>query len=55
MDAGLLPVKHLDAAKKRLLPHVTEEERVAIARALFEDALDLCGSTSPPTGIIDVV
>ena len=46
MDAGLLPVKRLDAAKKRLLPHVTEEERVAVARALFEDALDLCGSAS---------
>lgn len=45
MDAGLLPVKRLDAAKKRLLPHVTDEERLTIARALFEDALDLCAST----------
>lgn len=44
MDAGLLPVKRLDTAKRRLLPHVTEDERLAIARALLEDALDLCGS-----------
>lgn len=44
MDAGLLPVKRLDEAKQRLLPHVTEDDRVTIARALFEDALDLCAS-----------
>lgn len=46
MDAGLLPVKRLDRAKRRLLPHVTEEQRLAIARALLEDALDLCTSAS---------
>ena len=46
MDAGLLPVKRLDTAKRRLLPHVTEEERLTIARALLEDALDLCGSAT---------
>jgi 2-phospho-L-lactate guanylyltransferase len=44
MDAGLLPVKNLDLAKRRLLPHVSEEERFTIARALLEDALDLCAS-----------
>jgi 2-phospho-L-lactate guanylyltransferase len=44
MDAGLLPVKRLDDAKRRLLPHVTDEDRLTIARALFEDALDLCES-----------
>lgn len=46
MDAGLLPVKRLDAAKRRLLPHVTDEDRLTIARALLEDALDLCESSS---------
>lgn len=46
MDAGLLPVKRLDTAKRRLLPHVTEQERLTIARALLEDALDLCGSAT---------
>lgn len=46
MDAGLLPVKGFDLAKRRLLPHVSDEERLTIARALFEDALDLCGSTT---------
>ncbi|MEA2452216.1 MAG: 2-phospho-L-lactate/phosphoenolpyruvate guanylyltransferase [Actinomycetota bacterium] len=44
MDAGLLPVKGLGRAKRRLLPHVTEEERAAIARALLDDAFDLCSS-----------
>ena len=44
MEAGLLPVKRLDQAKQRLLPHVTDSERLTIARALFEDALDLCTS-----------
>ena len=44
MNAGLLPVKRLDTAKRRLLPHVTDEERLTIARALFDDALDLCAS-----------
>jgi 2-phospho-L-lactate/phosphoenolpyruvate guanylyltransferase len=44
MDAGLLPVKRLDTAKRRLLPHVSEEERFTIARALLEDSLDLCAS-----------
>jgi len=44
VDAGLLPVKRLDQAKQRLLPHVTDSQRVTVARALFEDALDLCAS-----------
>jgi 2-phospho-L-lactate guanylyltransferase len=46
MDAGLLPVKRLDLAKQRLLPHVTESERAAIARALLDDALSLCASAT---------
>ena len=44
MDAGILPVKRLDRAKQRLVPHVTEDERHAIAEALLEDALDLCAA-----------
>ena len=46
MDAGLLPVKRLDRAKQRLLPHVSEAEREAIARALLDDALALCESAT---------
>ena len=44
MDAGLLPVKHLDRAKSRLLPHVTDDQRRAIALAMLTDALDLCAA-----------
>jgi 2-phospho-L-lactate/phosphoenolpyruvate guanylyltransferase len=46
MDAGLLPVKRLDRAKGRLSPGMDAGERAGLARALFEDALDLCSSTS---------
>jgi 2-phospho-L-lactate/phosphoenolpyruvate guanylyltransferase len=46
MDAGLLPVKRLDRAKGRLSGWMDPDERVALALALFEDALDLCSSTS---------
>lgn len=46
MDAGLLPVKRLDRAKQRLVPHVTEAERAEIARALLDDALALCESAT---------
>ncbi|MDQ5815168.1 MAG: 2-phospho-L-lactate guanylyltransferase [Actinomycetota bacterium] len=42
MDAGIIPVKRLDRAKKRLADDFDEEQRVAIARALLDDALDLC-------------
>ena len=42
MDAGILPVKRLDQAKRRLSPHIGTAERERIARALFEDALALC-------------
>lgn len=45
MDAGILPVKRLDAAKGRLAPHLPAEARREVAKALLEDALDLCGST----------
>lgn len=44
MDAGILPVKRLDRAKQRLLPHISDDDRIAIARSLLEDALDLCAS-----------
>jgi 2-phospho-L-lactate guanylyltransferase len=44
VEAGILPVKRLDRAKQRLLPHVSDADRVAIARSLLEDALDLCAS-----------
>ena len=42
MDAGLLPVKRFERAKRRLGPELGPGERVAVARALWEDALDLC-------------
>ena len=45
MDAGLLPVKHLDRAKGRLADRFDAPERTAIAKALLDDALDLCRST----------
>jgi 2-phospho-L-lactate/phosphoenolpyruvate guanylyltransferase len=43
MDAGILPVKRLDAAKSRLAPHFDARQRLDLARALLEDALDVCG------------
>jgi 2-phospho-L-lactate/phosphoenolpyruvate guanylyltransferase len=46
MDAGLLPVKALEAAKRRLSPHFDPAQRALIARALFEDALALCDATT---------
>ena len=39
-----MPVKRLDAAKKRLAPHFSEEDRKRIAEALLFDALALCES-----------
>jgi 2-phospho-L-lactate guanylyltransferase len=45
MNAGLLPVKALGAAKRRLSPHFDPGQRALIARALFEDALSLCDAT----------
>lgn len=42
MNAGLLPVKGLAAAKQRLGPDFDPAERRDIARALLEDALRLC-------------
>ncbi|MDQ3752400.1 MAG: 2-phospho-L-lactate guanylyltransferase [Actinomycetota bacterium] len=42
MNAGLLPVKRFDRAKRRLGPEFSPEERAAVGRALWEDALDLC-------------
>ncbi len=45
MDAGILPVKSLTAAKTRLRAAYGEEGRAEIARALFTDALALCAAT----------
>lgn len=44
MDAGILPVKALSAAKTRLGADYGETGRAEIARALFADALALCES-----------
>ena len=44
MDAGILPVKALQRAKRRLADSLSDEDRLAVATALFEDALDLCAS-----------
>lgn len=46
MDAGILPVKALDKAKRRLAEHFSEEGRAEIARALLEDSLRLCRESS---------
>ena len=45
MDAGLLPVKPLTEAKRRLGPAFDARARRRIARALLEDALELCRAT----------
>ncbi|MFN2488392.1 MAG: 2-phospho-L-lactate guanylyltransferase [Actinomycetota bacterium] len=45
MDAGLLPVKRLSDAKRRLGAEFGDVQRVQIARALLDDALDLCRCT----------
>ncbi|MCA1706060.1 MAG: 2-phospho-L-lactate guanylyltransferase [Actinobacteria bacterium] len=37
-------MKRLAIAKRRLMPHVTDQERLVIATALLADALDLCSS-----------
>jgi 2-phospho-L-lactate guanylyltransferase len=42
MDAGILPVKRLDAAKSRLDAYFDLPQRRELARAMVEDALDLC-------------
>lgn len=44
MDAGILPVKRLNQAKRRLSSHLDEQGRERLARALLGDALALCGS-----------
>lgn len=46
MDAGILPVKRLDAAKSRLEPYFDPRQRRALAEAMLEDALDLCSAAS---------
>ena len=46
MDAGILAVKSLDRAKRRLGEHFSDAERMEIARALLEDALKLCKDAS---------
>ena len=45
MDAGLLPVKRLRAAKQRLTGELGEAGRLELARALLEDALARCEQT----------
>jgi 2-phospho-L-lactate/phosphoenolpyruvate guanylyltransferase len=45
MDAGILPVKRLERAKRRLGEHFSEEARLEIARALLADALTLCNKS----------
>ena len=42
MDAGILPVKRLDAAKSRLDSLFDPGQRRELAAAMLEDALDLC-------------
>ncbi|HET7482578.1 MAG TPA: 2-phospho-L-lactate guanylyltransferase [Actinomycetota bacterium] len=46
MNAGILPVKELSAAKQRLAAHFDEDGRAEIARALLTDALQLCKTTA---------
>lgn len=45
MNAGLLPVKRLDAAKSRLDGVFDARQRFQLASALLEDALDLAKAT----------
>jgi 2-phospho-L-lactate guanylyltransferase len=42
VNAGILPVKALGAAKSRLVSDLGHVGRKAVAEALFADALDLC-------------
>lgn len=42
VDAGLLPVKRLRDAKRRVVDELGEEGRLRLARALLEDALARC-------------
>jgi 2-phospho-L-lactate/phosphoenolpyruvate guanylyltransferase len=46
MDAGLLPVKRLDRAKKRLAGPLSEPQRLEVVEALLEDAFELCASAT---------
>lgn len=45
MDAGLLPVKSLDAAKSRLERFLDPAQRFELASAMLDDALDLCSKS----------
>ena len=45
MDAGILPVKRLDQAKRRLGADFDDAVRMEIVYALLEDSLDLCRSS----------
>jgi 2-phospho-L-lactate guanylyltransferase len=44
MDAGLLPVKRLAAAKSRLQEVFDPRQRLELASAMLDDALDLCAA-----------
>jgi 2-phospho-L-lactate guanylyltransferase len=44
VDAGLLPVKHLDRAKARLTSHLDAGARRELAEALMSDAMRLVGA-----------
>lgn len=46
MDAGIVPVKELAAAKSRLAAALGDDTRRALARALLEDALQLCADAA---------
>lgn len=46
MDAGILPVKRIDRAKRRLSTHFDDHQRTRIAEALVADAFDLCASAA---------
>jgi 2-phospho-L-lactate/phosphoenolpyruvate guanylyltransferase len=46
MNAGILPVKRLNEAKRRLGPEVGEANRRRIARALLDDALGLLAAAN---------
>lgn len=61
MDAGIVPVKRLAKAKRRLEGHFSRADCTRIARAMFEDVLVLCRSAdfiswwvvSDDPGVID--